>query len=281
MSSVETKTCADSTAASAPAAPGRRGFLTTLGAVTAGVALGQLAGCAGGSSLPAAMGASNMDATILGAAATAEALASVMYDNIIKTSPAYARLKASGNINDQAYLVAGREQEAIHYATLVGAGGVPLATTFYFPNNMFSDSTFATTINTLVTLEDTFIAAYLIAIRDFSSNGTKELAGQILGVEAEHRAFARVIAADLGLASTTGQSGVPELVNGPSHAANNLAYERTFSNKFNSINDIVNALKPFVTAGDSGFSPTPYAFNTTANYYLSESPTVTLDRTTP
>ena len=146
---------------------------------------------------------------------TGDALASVMYDNIIKTSPAYARLKSSGNINDQAYLVAGREQEAIHYATLVGAGGVPLATTFYFPTNMFSDSTFATTINTLVALEDTFIAAYLIAIRDFSSNGTKELAGQILGVEAEHRAFARVIAADLGLASTTGQSGVPELVNGP------------------------------------------------------------------
>jgi hypothetical protein len=246
-----------------------------LGAVSSA---GLLAACGADATAPKSKASATSDQDIINAA---EALASVMYDNIIKSSPAYAALNS--NLNDQAYLVAGREQEAIHYATLVGAGAVPLAQTFYFPATMFTDTTFVTTVNTLITLEDAFIAAYLIGIRDLSTDSLKELAGQIMGVEAEHRAFARVIASDLGLTSTTGLSGVAESVVAPMHAANNLAFERTFSSSFRTIADVVTALGPFVTppASGSSFGTTAYAFNTTAGYYTSETPTVTLDETTP
>lgn len=266
---------------SASSAVSRVSMLATLGAAGLG-ALAACSGTSGGATLPSATAApgGNSDQSILNAAATAEALATVMYDNIINHSPAYAKLGALGNVNDQSYLVAGRQQEAIHYNTLVGAGAKPLALTFYFPNNMFSDTTYATTVNTLTLLEDAFIAAYLIGILDFSQNGTKQLAGQIMGVECEHRAFARVIASDLGLGQTTGLSGTPEQSNGPTYAANNLAFERTFASKFMSINDVVTALGPFVTPGTSGFSTTPYVFNASStNYYLTESPTVTLAST--
>ena len=258
----------------------RRGFVSVLG--TLGVATaagGLLAACNDTTATGVATGSSALDAKILAAAATAEALASVMYDNIIKLSPAYRQL--GGNANDQAYLAAGRQQEAIHYNTLVGAGGKPLALDFYFPTGMFTDPSFRTTVNTLVTLEDAFIAAYLIGIRDFSTSGSRVLAGQILGVEAEHRAFARVIAADLGLGATTGLSGVAESVTAPTHAANNLAYERTFGTALKTIDDVVTALTPFVTPGTTGFDATKFSFNTTANYYLSQPPGVTLDSTTP
>lgn len=258
----------------------RRGFVTVLGTLGAATAAGGLlAACNDNSTTGLATGSSALDAKILAAAATAEALASVMYDNIITLSPAYRQL--SGNVNDQAYLAAGRQQEAIHYNTLVGAGGKPLALDFYFPTGMFTDPTFRTTVNTLTTLEDAFIAAYLIGIRDFSTNGSKVLAGQILGVEAEHRAFARVIAADLGLGATTGLSGMAEPVNGPTHAANNLAYERTFGTALKTIDDVVTALTPFVTPGTAGFGATKYSFNTAANYYLTQAPVVALDDTTP
>lgn len=49
-----------------------------------------------------------------------------MYDNIVKTSPTYQKLGALNNLNDQAYLAAGRQQEGIHYNTLVGARAKPL-----------------------------------------------------------------------------------------------------------------------------------------------------------
>jgi hypothetical protein len=40
-------------------------------------------------------------------------------------------------------------------------------TSFYYPAKMFSDA--KTTLNVLVTLEDAFIAAYLVGVRDFSA----------------------------------------------------------------------------------------------------------------
>ena len=264
----------------ADARTSRRGFVSVLGALGAATAAGGLlAACNDTSATGPSAGNSALDAKILAAAATAEALASVMYDNIIKNSPAYRQL--SGNPNDQAYLVAGRQQEAIHYNVLVGAGASPLALDFYFPTGMFTDPSFRTTVNTLTTLEDAFIAAYLIGVRDFSTNGSKVLAGQILGIECEHRAFARVIAADLGLAATTGLSGTAEGVNGPTNAANNLAFERTFSAALMTIDDVVKALGPFVTPGSAGFDPTKFSFNATANYYLTTSPTVALSNTSP
>ena len=265
----------------------RRKLLAGAGAAGLLSATNLLIGCGGGR----ASATANTDGTILNAAATAEALATVMYDNLIKSTLYTQGL--SGNVNDQAYLAAGREQESLHYQTLTGAGAVALATTFYFPSGMFTTASATqsvqTALNTLVTLEDAFIAAYLIGVRDLSTTGLKVLAAQILGVEAEHRAFGRVIAADLNLTSVTGLSGTAEDVQGSAgHAANNIAYERTFSTTgpaFQTITDVVKALGPFVTAPVAGaagaFDATAYTFNAASNFYLTEAPTIALDSTTP
>lgn len=240
----------------------RRDWLKRIGiAGASATALGALAGCGGtnaGAVNPSSEGST--DQQILNAAATAEALATTMYYNIINTSGGIYARGLAGNAPDQAYLVAGYEEELNHYHFLVSAGARPLATTFYFPNNMFVDP--QTTVNTLITLEDAFIAAYLIGVRDFSTNALKVIAGQIMGVEAEHRALGRVIVNDLGLSSVTGLSGMAESVSAPSGTSNNLAYERTFSAALPNIGAVVNALGPFVTPGSAGYSATAYPFAT-------------------
>ena len=239
----------------------RRSLLTKFGAAGIGAAAtAMLAGCGGSGG--GNNGAASLDQQILNAAATAEALAVVTYSNIINASPLYTTLVS--NPADQAYLHAALEQEASHYNTLVGAGAVPLATTFYFPTNMFSDVTFQLTLNTLLKLEYAFIAAYLIGIRDFSTSSKKVLAGQILGVEAEHRALARVVATDLGLQSVDELQGLPELLTpSTSHAANNLSYERTYSSgPIKNISDVVTYLTPFVTINYPGNGVTAYPFAT-------------------
>jgi hypothetical protein len=255
----------------------RRTLLATAGAAAIGV-LGAslLAGCGGSSSLsPAASSAGSQDGAILNAAATAEALAVTMYNNIIHSSLYSSGL--TGNAPDQAYLQAALEQELIHYNTLVAAGAKPLATSFYFPHGMFgsTNADYATTVNTLITLEDAFIAAYLIGINDFSTDPYKLLAGQIMGIECEHRALGRVIANDLGLGATTGLSGVSESTVPPNHAANNIAFERTFSAALPNIAAVVKALTPFVSASAAGYVAAPIPFST------SVTGTVTLDDTTP
>lgn len=233
----------------------RRGFLGKAGAAGLGLAgVGLLAGHAQAAHGP------GLDGQIVKGATIAEALATTMYYNIIANPNGIYQqgLAQSMNTNDQAYLVAGLQQEADHYAFLVHAGGPNLAgTNFYFPKGMFVDP--QTTVNILTTLEDAFISAYIIGVRDFSSAGLRVLASRILGVECEHRAFARVITADLMLTEAQGLGGMED-VNGPAHAANNLAYERMFLNQ---ISDAFTALTPFLTDPNSpgastGFSPTPY-----------------------
>ena len=254
----------------------RRGMLGTIGAVGASLASGGLlAGCGGSGG---SISTSNMDTQILGAAAVAEALATTMYYNIIKGA-VYGDL--AGNAADQAYLVAGFEQELNHYNALVslGAASVATGTNFYFPTNMFTDK--QTTLNTLVTLEDAFIAAYLIGIRDFSTSGSRVIAGQIMGVEAEHRTLARDIASDLGLTETTGLSGMPELVTAPSHTPNNIAYERKFSASLPNISAVVTALGPFLKPGATGYSTTPFAFAGPNAMLPSGVTPVLLDSSTP
>jgi len=243
---------------------------------TAAAAL--VVGCGGGNG--SAKAAGNMDQSILNAAATAEALATVMYYNIIHLSGSiYQTGPLSSNAPDKAYLVAGYEQELNHYNFLVAHGGVALATTFYFPTNMFTDP--QTTVNTLVTLEDAFIAAYLIGVRDFSSTALKVIAGQIMGVEAEHRTLARVITNDLGLSAVSGLAG-SEQVGAPGYTANNLAYERTFSTALPDISHVVGALGPYVTPGTAGFSATAFPFSTANAAAPSAGQTpVTLAGTTP
>ncbi len=238
--------------------PNRREFLTRLGAAGLGVAAGSiLAGCGGGSNSSGGSAVAqtpNNDAAILGAAATAEALATTMYYNIINTPNGIFNTgpqNISGNAADKAYLVAGYEQELNHYQTLATfAPSVTMATNFYFPTGMFTNAQM--TINTLVTLEDAFIAAYLIGVQQFSTTANRLLAAQILGVESEHRTLARVIANDLGLATVTGLSGSAEGVTPSGNAANNLAYERTFNSALQAnIANVVTALTPFLSSSAS------------------------------
>jgi hypothetical protein len=126
----------------------RRGLIKGAGAATLSAAFGSL--------LPnVASAAGPSDADLLGVAKIAEALATTMYTGIINESPFFPRL----NINIQEYFTAARDEEKYHYDLIKSAtGNVDAGTTFYFPAAMFTSV--KTTFNTLVRLEDLFIAAY-------------------------------------------------------------------------------------------------------------------------
>lgn len=185
------------------------------------------------------------DKKILVAAEIAEALAVTTYTNIINTSPFFGSLPD----DDQGYLAAAAQEEMSHYAALQSLSRKPSPfTSFYYPPNMFQDA--QTTLNILVTLEDAFIAAYLVGVRDFSNTKLRVTAARIMGIESDHRSLARVIANDLGLTTTTGAQGVAENVSPP----NNNGYERTL--EWTNISQAVAALTPFVdvtAAGNAGF----------------------------
>jgi hypothetical protein len=241
----------------------RRAFLTQAGLVGAGVIGGvMMAGCGGSSSSSNAQSASN-DSAIISAAIVAETLAVTTYTGIINSSIFTSSL--ASNTPDQAYLTAAQSEEQIHLNALVGASGQTISTTtFYFPTGMFTNA--QTTLNTLVTFEDAFIAAYLIGVQQFSTTSLKLLAARIMGNESEHRVLARVIANDLGLSQTTGLSGTAE----PVQPSNDRAYEATFN--LTSINQAVAALKPY-------FDPTAAAAagNTVTATYAAITPNASLN----
>jgi len=137
-------------------------------------------------------------ADILNIAATAELLATTFYWQALN-SPFLPSVHSSANLN---YFQAALSQEYEHLMFLKAAGGTPLATKFYFPNEMFGSETVF--FRTASLLEDYFISAYIAATLDFSgaySSGITTanptligIAAQIMGVEAEHRALLRVAA---------------------------------------------------------------------------------------
>jgi hypothetical protein len=119
---------------------------------------------------------------------------------------------------------------------------------------MFSDAQI--TLNTLVTLEDAFIAAYLVGVRNFSTTGLRVTAARIMGIESDHRTLARVLAPGVAaqdggpIEMVTGAQGVAESVDPP----NNNGYERTL--KWTAISQAVAALTPFAdqtAAAAAGF----------------------------
>jgi Ferritin-like domain len=121
----------------------------------------------------------------------AEALAVTTYTNIIDNAPFFKNLES----DDQGYLAA-RQEEMSHYQLEAGATKKPSEfTTFYYPKNMFADA--RTTLNTLITLEDAFIAAYLVGVRDFSTADLRVTSARIMGIESDHRTLARVLAPDV------------------------------------------------------------------------------------
>jgi Ferritin-like domain len=181
------------------------------------------------------------DRDILVAAQIAEALAVTTYMNIIHTAPFFKRLP----LDDQGYLKAAVQEEMSHYMLEqdVTDQFTPFSK-FFYPAKMFVDA--QTTLNILVTLEDAFIAAYLVGVRNFSTTNLRVTAARIMGIESDHRTLARVLGADVAgqdggpIKKITGAQGVAESVAPP----NNNGYERTLC--WTNIAQAVNALLPFV-----------------------------------
>jgi hypothetical protein len=204
-----------------------------------------------GNDMPQSNNLTAGDRSILIAAEIAEALAVTTYSHIIHLSPFFKRIPD----DDQGYIKAALQEEMSHYALeqSVTNENTPF-NEFFYPNQMFQDT--QTTLNTLVTLEDAFVAAYLVGVRNFSSTALRLTAARIMGIESDHRTLARVIGPDVAATDggpirfITGAQGVNESVAPP----NNNGYERTLC--WTNISQAVDALTPFVdgeAAGSAGF----------------------------
>jgi Ferritin-like domain len=234
----------------------RASLIRSASAAGAGLALGGLLTAA-----PAqAAGLTKTDTDILVAAEIAEALAVTTYTGIVMSSPFFTRLAA----DDQGYLKAARQEEMSHYLLEASVTGVQSPfTTFYYPHHMFSNA--RVTLNTLVSLEDAFIAAYLVGVRHFSTADLRVTSARIMGIESDHRTLARVVAPGVAakdggpIEFIKGIQGVPESVDPP----NNNGYERTL--ELANIGQAVAALLPFAdktAAQKAGFDITrPFKFH--------------------
>lgn len=226
----------------------RRTFFRKAAVFGAGVAVAGASLAAGGPALEAENGEAVMsnglaagDQAILLAAEIAEALAVTTYSNIIDLAPFFKRIPG----DDQDYLYAAREEEMSHYALEQSATGQNSQfDQFFYPMGMFEDA--QTTLNTLVTLEDAFIAAYLVGVANFSTSALRLTAARIMGIESDHRTLARVVGADVAkqdggpIKFISGAQGVKENISPP----NNNGYERTLC--WTNISQALDALTPFV-----------------------------------
>jgi hypothetical protein len=242
----------------------RRSFFRNAAAVGATVGAGMLATPAASALMlsnvdaedetPRANNLTSGDKAILIAAEIAESLAVTTYMHIINDAPFFANIP----VDDQGYIKAALQEEMSHYALeqSVTNEDTPFDE-FFYPKNMFADT--QTTLNTLVTLEDAFIAAYLVGVRNFSSRALRVTAARIMGIESDHRTLARVIGPDVAtgdggpITMITGALGLSESVAPP----NNNGYERTLC--WTKISQAVDALTPFVdkqAAQAAGFDTT-------------------------
>lgn len=259
---------------SVPTIGARRSFLTGFGKVALGSTAALLFG-----DLPLVQGqntGANTDTAvqILTAAVVAEDLATTFYYNglvggLIQdpalSGPGGTATSNTGNVPNVAYLRAALGQEIAHANLLraVGALGASAATDpyqmFYFPAGVFD--TLPPFIATLQALENAFIGAYLLAIREFSNlairasirnvptgpyggpfsgaqlNYFAEVSASIMGIECEHRVLGQVIT------NTT--------------QPNNLNFEQadTLTSVYNGSSSAVVALTPFLTPSTGpGFS---------------------------
>jgi Ferritin-like domain len=174
----------------------RRSFLTK--AAVGAIALSPFPVFATGSRDDASTNGSNpnglrkSDKAILVAAEIAEALAVTTYTNIINLAPFFLNIPD----DDQGYLEAARQEEMAHYLLEQSVTNEPTPfTRFFYPAKMFEDT--QTTLNVLVTLEDAFIAAYLVGVRDFTTADLRVTAARIMGIESDHRTLARVVGGDV------------------------------------------------------------------------------------
>jgi hypothetical protein len=128
---------------------------------------------------------------ILNIAITAEELAVVFYTSVVKNADRLGFSNA-GLLDIKATLV----EEQVHQTFLAKQGAKALTNKFSFP---FGNDTFRN-FNHFITvqqqMEALFVAAYIAAGKEFAMLGRPDLvqvAAQIGGVEAEHRAIGRAI----------------------------------------------------------------------------------------
>lgn len=232
-------------AAARTSARGR--FLKTTAAAGAGLAL---AGVMGGSTSAATSRAAGTETAqdIINTALIAEQLATTFYYTGLTTaavvsSPMLAgssgnpnNVGSNGNEGNVAYFQAALDQERKHAAALMQAGAKSSVTQFYFPASTFRELGYTSQVGTFLWvldhLETAFIGAYLAAISRFGQLNQPKLAqfaGQVLGVESEHRALGRVVAGD--------------------DPANNVTLEVV---SFQNVSAAATVLKPYLTG--QGFS---------------------------
>lgn len=136
--------------------------------------------------VPTALGSSSTIDDIVTAAVTAEALAVTYLTGLVLNARAIGIPASLVPV-----LKAANAAEYDHYKTLRSLGAKPLTTKFWAPNSFFQkDHVFPT----IEYAETQFVNAYLIGVTAFAQAGKDSLAryaGEILGVEAEHRALAR------------------------------------------------------------------------------------------
>ena len=267
----------------------RRAFVRGLGLAGLGAAAVGISGCGGTQMMAQSTSTTDTAQQIFTAALIAEGLATTFYynglvadaiiqdPNLAGPGGSATNVQAGGSADDVAYIRAALEEEMMHanlLRSLIGgasASGDPVQQ-FFFPTGTFQS--LATFINTLEALENAFIGAYMTAIQELGLMAANiapyssaqmdnaghpytptqlitfaKVAASIMGVECEHRALGRAI-------------GSGTIIN--SIPADNLCYESTdgLLTVFNGANSAVAALGPFVTAGTTGFDPTPIPYAT-------------------
>jgi hypothetical protein len=161
--------------------------------------VGMATGAIGGLGLLAAVPASSLASVstdnsltnILNVAITAEALATIV--NTVGPEKVALDRVTKGNVQ------AAARQELIHYETLQSLGAHPAATKIWVPDAAFASR--EGLLKTLVYGDQVFINAYLIGITAAAAGGqstTARYAGEIMGVEAVHRALALQSLGELG-----------------------------------------------------------------------------------
>jgi Ferritin-like domain len=151
-------------------------------------AIGVLAASALGEFAGSAFAASSGDTveSVVTTAVTAEALAITYLTGVIEGLGHMEPVKKFLPV-----LKAANTEEYDHYKILRSLGAKPLTTKFWAPSAALTP---AGVFPTIEAAETVFVNAYLVGITVFSKAGKPDLAryaGEILGVEAEHRALAR------------------------------------------------------------------------------------------
>jgi Ferritin-like domain len=132
-------------------------------------------------------------AQILDIAATVEALAITLYQRALATTSGLLDPLSDAKKD---YLRAALDAERAHYQWLIAEGAQPRATTFYFAANSFGAFGLPAFCAAIDAIETVQIGLYLAAVRRFGESdrlNLAEIAGQILGVESEHRVLGREI----------------------------------------------------------------------------------------